>query len=195
MIFERGAKEAIERILAAYGFTSRLQLCKQLGVSKSALSNRVFRDNFPADYILQCALETGASLAWLATGQGTPFPDGSKEVANLDEITQPQLKRCKISNSELIEDGFAVFDKSLIPSDVTKPLLIATKEQTYLIDEAATEVQNGLWLVDTDGLIGIKKILRIPAGRIRVSDNDGTFDCGVDDIDLLGKVRLTITED
>lgn len=195
MILEKGAKEAIDRILVAYGFSSRIQLCEQFGISKSALSNRIFRDSFPADYVVQCALETGASLSWLATGQGVPFPDGNRELRNIEDISQPQIKKLEISNGELKENGFAILDKSLMPNDMSNPVLVFSKGIRYLIDKCTTEVQNGLWLVDTDGLIGIKKILRIPAGRIRVSDNDGTFDCAVEDITLLGKVRLTITEE
>ena len=66
----KGGKAAIERLVEAYGFTTRQALADHLEVSKSTLANRYLRDTFPADWIIQCALETGTSLKWLTTGQG-----------------------------------------------------------------------------------------------------------------------------
>ena len=49
---------------------TRQALADHIGVSKSTLANRYMRDTFPADWIIQCSLETGASLTWLTTGNG-----------------------------------------------------------------------------------------------------------------------------
>ncbi|EAR2857112.1 bacteriophage CI repressor, partial [Salmonella enterica] len=65
--FESGGREAIERLVSAYGFTTRQALADHLKVSKSTLANRYLRDTFPSDWIIQCAIETGATLTWLAT--------------------------------------------------------------------------------------------------------------------------------
>lgn len=67
-----GGREAIHRLMAAYDFKSRQQLCDHLGASKSTMANRYLRDSFPAEWVIQCALETGVSLLWLTTGQGEP---------------------------------------------------------------------------------------------------------------------------
>ena len=72
----RGGKEVIARILEAYGFNTRISLCNQLGVSQSTMANRYARDTFPADWVIVCHLETGASLIWLSTGVGSKFVDG-----------------------------------------------------------------------------------------------------------------------
>ncbi|MEW5143136.1 helix-turn-helix transcriptional regulator, partial [Enterobacter hormaechei] len=71
----RGGKEVIARILEAYGFTTRITLCRQLGVSQSTMANRYARDTFPADWVIVCHLETGAALIWLITGAGSKFVD------------------------------------------------------------------------------------------------------------------------
>jgi lambda repressor-like predicted transcriptional regulator len=64
-------KEAITRILQAYGFSTRQALCDHLGVSQSTMANRWMRDTFPHDWLIACHLDTGASMLWLTTGQGT----------------------------------------------------------------------------------------------------------------------------
>ncbi|WP_395279200.1 phage repressor protein CI [Enterobacter bugandensis] len=64
----RGGQQVIERILTAYGFTSRQEYCNHLGISQSTMANRYARDTFPADWIVICSIETGAAIEWLAFG-------------------------------------------------------------------------------------------------------------------------------
>jgi hypothetical protein len=59
---DSGGREAINRLIKAYNFSSRQQLCDHLSVSKSTMANRYLRDSFPAEWVIQCALETGISL-------------------------------------------------------------------------------------------------------------------------------------
>ncbi|WP_442980184.1 helix-turn-helix transcriptional regulator, partial [Salmonella enterica] len=68
MNFDTGGRGAIERMVEAYGFTTRQALSNRLGISKSTLANRYMRDSFPAEWVIQCCLETGVSLSWLVTG-------------------------------------------------------------------------------------------------------------------------------
>ncbi|MDU3234196.1 MAG: helix-turn-helix transcriptional regulator, partial [Citrobacter koseri] len=84
-----GGKDPIERICAAYGFTSRQALCRHLDVSQSTMANRVTRGNFPADWVLICAMETGASLDWLVFGRGEA-PKMETHIENTNEIPQAQ---------------------------------------------------------------------------------------------------------
>ncbi|MCV5942164.1 helix-turn-helix domain containing protein, partial [Escherichia coli] len=52
MDFSQGGKKAIERMVEAYGFTTRQALCEQLGISKSSLATRYMRDSFPSDWVI-----------------------------------------------------------------------------------------------------------------------------------------------
>ena len=77
MDLRKGGKAAIDCILEAYGYTTKQTLCDKLGISSSTLANRYLRDTFPADYVIQCALETGVALEWLVTGEGSKIPSAS----------------------------------------------------------------------------------------------------------------------
>ncbi len=81
-----GGREAIERLLKAYGFTTKQALADHLKISKSTMANRNLRDSFPAEWVIQCALETGASLLWLATGQGEMFASQDREKKSRKRI-------------------------------------------------------------------------------------------------------------
>ncbi|WP_223271247.1 helix-turn-helix domain-containing protein [Klebsiella pneumoniae] len=43
------------------------------------MANRYARDTFPADWVIVCHLETGVSLIWLSTGEGSRFLGGNDE--------------------------------------------------------------------------------------------------------------------
>ncbi len=52
MDFSSGGKKVIERLVEAYGFSTRQASCDHLGVSKSTMATRYMRDIFPADWVL-----------------------------------------------------------------------------------------------------------------------------------------------
>ncbi|HBH14454.1 MAG TPA: phage repressor protein, partial [Leclercia adecarboxylata] len=70
-----GGQPVIERILKAYGFTTRQSLCNHLGISQSTMANRYARNTFPSDWTIICSIETGVSLMWLISGEGAMFED------------------------------------------------------------------------------------------------------------------------
>ncbi|MEI9536266.1 helix-turn-helix transcriptional regulator [Enterobacter cancerogenus] len=78
----QGGKAAIERLIEVYGFTTRQTLAVHMDVSKRILANRYMRDTFPAEWIIQCALETGITLSWLASGIGAKNPEINNDVVS-----------------------------------------------------------------------------------------------------------------
>ncbi len=190
---DSGGKQAIERLVRAYGFKSRQALSDHLGVSKSTMANRYLRDSFPADWVIQCNLETNASLLWLSTGQGEMFPDGRRKKESLENIIAPTIRRVKLVGGKLNTDSSVVLDSELIAKEIKKPLMVDDGNSWYLLDTEESGVQDGLWLVDIEGMHSIKKISKIPVSKIRVFDNDVTFDCAIDEINFVGRVYLMIS--
>lgn len=176
-----GGKDPIERILAAYGFTSRLTLCKHLNVSQSTMANRVARGNFPADWIIICAMETNATLEWLTFGQGPMFADKS-DAKNL------RMEHKTITNGVVSAANWVSVDASLMPSNLKSPFLITFEKQLYVVDQFDEEINDGLWLIEFDGFTSIRELYRFPAGRIRVENGKASFECHVDEIAVQGKV-------
>lgn len=84
MDFNSGGKKVIERLVEAYGFTTRQALCDHLGVSKSTMAKRYMRDIFPADWVLQCVIETGVSVDWLISGKGELVINPEAKLTNIE---------------------------------------------------------------------------------------------------------------
>lgn len=177
----RGGKEVIARILEAYGFTTRISLCKQLNVSQSTMANRYARDTFPADWVIICHLETGASLIWLSTGAGGSFVNGRDE-----RVTH--LKSIDITNGNMDTQKEIVVDMETIPESLKAPFFLTTDKITYLADYYDGELVDGYWLIEIDGVVSVREVYRFPAGRVRIENGKASFECQINDVKVLGKI-------
>ncbi len=177
----RGGKDAIHRILDAYGFESRQALCNHLGISQSTMANRYARDTFPSDWIIICNIETGASLIWLTTGKGTPFLEPEKSQVE-------SVEYFKITNGVLVKIDDYIFDAKYLPENLLNPSLVSSEGASYLLDEYEGEITDGLWLIEIDKLVSIRELNRFPGGRIRVENGKASFECHASEIKVLGKV-------
>lgn len=197
-----GGRDAINRLIKAYKFTSRQQLCDHLSVSKSTMANRYLRDSFPAEWVIQCALETGVSLLWLTTGQGEKNnkldTNDSFDFVNqghikpLADVIAPELDKGTLSDGDLLVRGKITLDSSLIPTGISNPILVYADDSYYLIDLVASPVVNGMWLVDIDGIKSVAKIVRLPGNRLVIHQCETSFECSFDDIKFLGRALKII---
>jgi hypothetical protein len=181
------SSEVLNRIVEAYGFTSKLQLADHFQMAASSLSARYKRGIFPADMVIRCVAETGADLEWLSTGYGKKFNDGELDVL--------KLPRSKIVDGQMYEAGFYLLDKaSFLPGKLTPQdaICIIDSFTQYIVDRDYSEIYDDEWLVEIEGKISVRTLTRIPIKKVRVSGVGMAFDCSLEDIDVLGRVALTI---
>lgn len=179
MDFNSGGKQAIERLVQAYGFTTRQALSDHLGVSKSTLATRYMRDIFPADWVIQCALETGTSLKWLVTGMG----DFEHNLAH--DLTQLPCK--KIISGKLMDASFLMFDKALLAQSLKDPFVLIDSANNFIVDKIYDDVTDGTWLVEIEGKVSIRDLTRIPVGKVKVVGNGADFECSLSEIKIIAK--------
>lgn len=185
--FSHGGAEVLDRVIQAYGFNTKLALAEHLDIASSSLANRYKRDFFPADIVVRCMAETGATLEWLAIGQGRKFND--------DELDIMKLPRKKIVDGKLYESGFLMLDKvTFLPGKPLpqNPICVIDNTMQYIVDQHFTEVYDDVWLVEVEGKTSVRTLTRIPVGKVRVSGVGMAFDCGIDDIKIIGRIVLTI---
>jgi len=197
MDFNRGGQEVIKRLLIAYGFKTRQALCDQLGASTSTMSTRWMRDIFPADWVIQCAMETGASLEWLSFGKGEAFQNGKIKTPNAYTQTANDnamgdvvaVPRKKIIDGNLYDSNFYMLDKAMLPSHLIKPVIILDDDVRYIADQKTGELSDGIWVVEIEGKVSIKELTRIPVGKVLVAPISGgqSFECGINDLNPLAK--------
>ncbi|MGO2439964.1 phage repressor protein CI [Serratia liquefaciens] len=185
MEFNQGAKAAIERMVEAYGVKTKLALCDALGVTASALSNRQVRDSFPAEYVLKCALDTGASLRWLTYGQGEMFEQNVVTAPSALAVPSKILLGRKLHDGETL-----LLDKAFLPDDITSPIIVNDGTTRYIATQSYADIYDGTWLLDIDGNISIRELIRIPGNKVNVSDTKHSFDCPIEDLKVLAKILV-----
>lgn len=77
------SKNVVNRMVNAYNLKTVKALCNHFDVGLSVITNRILRNSFPAEYVIQCSLETGANLLWLCTGEGEAGIEGFQPVKKI----------------------------------------------------------------------------------------------------------------
>jgi lambda repressor-like predicted transcriptional regulator len=185
-----GGKAVLSRMLQAYGFSLQKELGDLYGLSSGTISTWVRRNYFPGDVVVACALDTGVSLRWLATGKGT-MQDTVSSVAAVSESVR-QLKKLRLRGGALEEEGVWAVDPSLLDGSLAEPAYVVKGNHSWIIDLGSTHPGNGRWLLDIDGDVDVYDVARIPGNRLKVARQDSHFECSVDDVSALGQVFMTL---
>ncbi|PHM73806.1 phage repressor protein CI [Xenorhabdus kozodoii] len=179
----------LDRIIEAYGFTSKITLAQHFDMASSSLAGRYKRNIFPADMVVRCMAETGATLEWLATGQGKMFANEQLDIM--------KFQNHKLIDGKLYQSGYVMFDKVVftagipLPSD---PICVLDNKIHYIIDRKFVDVYDGTWLVEIESKTSIRELTRIPVKRVRVSGVGMAFDCDLSDITVIGRVIKVIKD-
>ncbi|MBP2195257.1 phage repressor protein CI [Pantoea cypripedii] len=177
----------LDRVIEAYGFAKKIMLADHLGIASSSLAGRYKRDLFPADIVVRCMAETGATLEWLATGNGHKFDESESQATN--------IIRKKLVNGIILDDKSVYFDESLyshLKEAPIQPFLLLDEASQFIIDTSFNEIEDGDWLVEIEGKTNIRTLTRIPVRRVHVSSSGIAFDCAIDEIKVIGRIALTI---
>jgi transcriptional regulator with XRE-family HTH domain len=186
-LFHSGGKPVLRRIMDAHGFSLQKQIGEAYGLSEGTISTWVRRDYFPAELVIASALDTGVSLRWLATGKG-----GARSENNgLDAAPESDvlaIKKYSISDGELNEIGVWKIDKEFFDTPAIKPALLKKNSDSWVIDLGVNVIGNGKWLLNIDGDFDVYEVARIPGNKLKVSGGNASFECSVNDVELVGKV-------
>lgn len=173
--------DVLDRICEAYGFSQKIQLANHFDIASSSLSNRYTRGAISYDFAAHCALETGANLRWLLTGEGEAFVNNreSSDTKRIDEFT--------LSEEILKSDKQLSIDAQFFTKPLTDGMAIRSEGKIYFVDKQAS-LSDGLWLVDIEGAISIRELTKLPGRKLHVAGGKVPFECGIDDIKALGRV-------
>lgn len=188
-----GGKVVLRRIMDAYGFTLQKQLGDLLDIPSGTMSAWIRREHFPGDIVIVCALDTGVSLYWLATGHGSMYEQKTEDAAAFPSGLK-QISKYSIHTGQMVEVGLWFCDDSIIDPNVTNPVMTEKNGQRWLVDLDAKNISNGRWLVDVDGTCDVYDIARLPGNKLVVKNSSLQFECLVDEIKCVGMVFLTLSK-
>ncbi len=176
--------QILDRLSTVYGFHQKIQLANHFDMSASSLSNRYTRGNVSYDLVALCALETGASIRWLLTGEGPRF---ANDATNNGIEVEQGIPYYTLLDGEIHQTGSLPFPPFLHGKVLTDPICITIDNQTYFIERAAP-LSDGMWLINIEGAVSIRDLTVLPGKKLHVAGGKVPFECGFDEITKLGKV-------
>lgn len=178
----------LNRICDIYGFTQKLQLANHFNIAASSLQNRYKRGNISYDFAVLCALETGARLNWLMTGEGAKFEYENTEVsANLN------IPLFDLTEGRLISDGEINLDEKFFSKPLTHGMAVRDDSKIQILEKQSSLV-DGLWLVDIDSTHSLREIALLPGKKLYVTGGKIPFECEFDAIILIARSVGTFIE-
>lgn len=87
--------EVLERLMSSYGVKTQKELALALGIPANNISGWTQRDSVPGNSIIKCALDTGADLQWLISG----------ELAKANSDASQSISQGKALYEEIMSNG------------------------------------------------------------------------------------------
>lgn len=173
--------DVLDRICEAYGFSQKIQLANHFDIASSSLSNRYTRGAISYDFAAHCALETGANLRWLLTGEGEAFAGtaASSDAKRVEIFT--------LSEESLKSDSSISIDTQFFSKPLADGIAVRAEGRIHFVDKQAS-LSDGLWLIDIEGAVSIRELTKLPGRKLHVAGGKVPFECGIDDIKALGRV-------
>ena len=185
-----GGKVILKRLMDAYGFTMQKQLGEHLGIPSGTMSAWLRREHFPGEVVIACALDTGVSLYWLATGYGSMYLEDSPLAGSEDGTTK--VNKYFLTNGQLVENGYWRGDSSLLLEDANNQIMVDKGGDIFCLNTSAQTLSNGTWLISIDGIQDIYDVVRLPGNKLKVSSESASFECQVSDVTPKGKAEFII---
>jgi len=181
--------DVLDRICEAYGFSQKIQLANHFDIASSSLSNRYTRGAISYDFAAHCALETGANLRWLLTGEGRKFENEKTAEGTMDLSVQ----LFTISEGQLDAQGWITIDKTFF-SDATSDPYIVEADGRFHFMESKNSLTDGTYLIDVDGSKSIRELTILPGQKLHVSGGKIAFECSISDIKIHNRVFAVYQE-
>lgn len=191
-----GGKNVTERMKIVTNTKDFKSLGEALGISKGTISTWHQRELTPFEVIIRLHLKTGASIRYLALGEGEAFPvQHSKAHTSKknENKTLFDLDHFSLSNGKLAGAKTLAFDKTYLDKwNVVNAMAIDYDGSTYIVDKETRQAVAGTYLVDMDGLLSLNDIQRLPGRKLAISFNGSTLTIEEDEVRVIGRVALVL---
>lgn len=181
--------DVLDRICEAYGFSQKIQLANHFDIASSSLSNRYPLGAISYDFTAHCALETGANLRWLLTGEGKRFENEkpAEESLNLS------IQLFTISEGQLDYQGGITIDRTLFPDAISDPYIVEADGKFHFM-ESKNALSDGTYLIDFDGSKSIRELTVLSGQKLHVSGGKIALECSINDIKIHNRVFTVYQE-
>lgn len=178
-------REFTEKLKDVTGCKTYELMSDYYGVPSSTFSTWHHHERTGFELIVREHLNSGASVRYMALGEGEPF----------DTKTDPTeaLTSHRLIDGSLEEHGKISIDLSTLDRFGLKPSITQVVEDDsgiYYINKESTDPVAGDYLIDIDGRLSINYLHRLPGKKLAIAFGSSTIEVSEDDIKVLGRVAM-----
>ncbi|HCH4647897.1 TPA: phage repressor protein CI [Vibrio parahaemolyticus] len=181
-------REFTEKLKDVTGCKTYDLLADYYGIPKSTFSTWHTHNRTGWELIIRTHLATGASVRYLALGEGEPFGDGEPNT-----LASQDLQIFTLIDGALVEAGKTAIDLVTLDRFGLKPSLTQVIEDDlgiYYINKESTDPVAGDYLIDIDGRLSINYLQRLPGKKLAIAFGNSTIEVSEEDIKVLGRVAM-----
>lgn len=183
-------REFTEKLKEVTGCKTYELLSDHYGVPNSTFSTWHTHNRTGFELIIREHLKSGASVRYLALGEGKPFDDEQvpADSININSIVNGQLEETgSLSLDSLTLDGYGL--------KASKTIVVEHDGQRCFINNEETHATSGRYLIEIDGAHSINHVQRLPGKKLAISFGNSTIEVSEEDINVLGRVTMSMNKE
>lgn len=178
-------KDFTEKLRIVTETTTNYQLADKFGIPRSTIQTWHSHDRTAFELIVRTHLATGASVRYMALGEGEPFDSKSEPMEGFQTF--------RLVDGTLAEAGQVSLDLSTLDRFGLKPSITQVIEDDsgiYYINKESTDPVAGDYLIDIDGRLSINYLQRLPGKKLAIAFGSSIIEVSEQDIKVLGRVAM-----
>ncbi|QUJ68261.1 phage repressor protein CI [Photobacterium sp. GJ3] len=183
-----GGRDFTEKLKTVTGCKTYELLSDYYGVPNSTFSTWHTHNRTGWELIVRTHLATGASIRYMALGEGEPIDSGVSNVPNVES-----LQMYSLNDGALVETTKTTIDLMTLDRFGLKPSFTQVIEDDsgiYYINKQSVDPVAGDYLIDIDGRLSINYLQRLPGKKLAIAFGTSTIEVSEEDIKVLGRVTM-----
>lgn len=157
------------------------------GVPSSTFSTWHHHNRTGFELIVRAHLATGASVRYMALGEGEPFPE-SNDSSSTSSIGKFIIANGQLAKTGTVELGLSTLeDFGLVKDEL---FMIEQNGIQLYVNTAEQQPSSGDYVLDIDGVISVNYLQRLPGKKLAIAFDTSTIEVSEKDIKVLGRVAM-----
>ncbi|MCY9805355.1 helix-turn-helix domain-containing protein [Vibrio scophthalmi] len=157
------------------------------GVPNSTFSTWHTHNRTGWELIIRTHLATGASIRYMALGEGEPFPENNNS-SSMSSIDKFIIINGQLEKTGTVDLGLSTLDDFGLVED--KLFVIEQNGIQLYVNTAERQPSSGDYVLDIDGVISLNYLQRLPGKKLAIAFDTSTIEVSEGDIKVLGRVAM-----
>lgn len=180
-------REFTEKLKVVTGCKTYELMSDYYGVPSSTFSTWHHHDRTGFELIIREHLKSGASVRYMALGEGEPFPENNTP-SSMNSIDKFIIANGQLEKTGTVDLGLSTLEDFGLVKD---ELFVIEQNGTHLyVNTAEQQPSSGDYVLDIDGVISVNYLQRLPGKKLAIAFDTSTIEVSEQDIKVLGRVAM-----